>query len=85
METHAFTNFYKWKNNICVYIESKKQHTQPDKPSGPPSQAHCQSFSGGSFTCPPLGLKVHNMRKQSAHPQVGKTLKLCKNNYFEGT
>ncbi len=28
---------------------------------------------------------ARNMPKQSAHPQVGKTLKLCKNNYFEGT
>jgi len=50
------------KNNICVYIEGKKQHTQPDKPLAPPSQAHCQSLSGGSlsggsFTCTPLGLK----------------------------
>jgi hypothetical protein len=28
---------------------------------------------------------ARNMPKQSAQPQVGKTLKLCKNNYFEGT
>jgi NAD-dependent dihydropyrimidine dehydrogenase PreA subunit len=42
-----------------VYIlKVKKQHTQPDKPSAPPSQAHCQSFSGGSFTCTPLGLNT---------------------------
>jgi hypothetical protein len=50
----AFTYFYKWNHNICVYIEGKKQHTQPDKPSAPPSQAHCQSF-----TCTPrLGLNT---------------------------
>jgi hypothetical protein len=50
----AFTYFYKWKNNICVCIEGKKQHTQPDKPSAPPSQAHCQGF-----TCTPrLGLNT---------------------------
>ncbi len=50
----AFTYFYKWKNNICVYIEGKKQHAQPDKPSAPPSQAHCQDF-----TCTPrLGLNT---------------------------
>ncbi len=96
------------KNNICVYIEGKKQHTQPDKPWAPPSQAHCQSFNGGSFTCTPLGLNsqdaegsipvnahhpapnrflhtARNMPKQSAQPQVGKTLKLCKINYFEAT
>jgi hypothetical protein len=42
-----------------VYIlKVKKQHTQPDKPSTPPSQAHCQSFNGGSFTCTPLGLNT---------------------------
>jgi hypothetical protein len=50
----AFTYFYKWKHNICVYIEGKKQHNQPDKPSAPPSQAHCPSF-----TCTPrLGLNT---------------------------
>ncbi len=27
-------------------------------------------------------MKVHNLPKQSAQPQVGKTLKLCKNNYL---
>ncbi len=30
-------------------------------------------------------LKVNNMPEMSAQPQVGKTLKLCKKNYFEGT
>jgi hypothetical protein len=28
---------------------------------------------------------ARNMRKQSAQPQVGKTLKLCKKSYSEGT
>jgi hypothetical protein len=41
----------------CIYWR-KKQHTQPHKPSAPPSQAHCQSFSGGSFACTPLGLNT---------------------------
>jgi hypothetical protein len=35
-------------------MEGKKQHTQPDKSSAPPSQAHCQGF-----TCTPrLGLNT---------------------------
>ncbi len=50
----SFTYFCKWKSNICVYIEGKKQHTQPEKPSAPPSQARCQGF-----TCTPrLGLNT---------------------------
>jgi len=39
---------------MCIYIEGKKQNTQPDKPSAPPSQAHCQGF-----TCTPrVGLNT---------------------------
>jgi hypothetical protein len=41
------------ENITYVYI-SKAKNTQPDKPSAPPSQAHCQSF-----TCTPsLGLNT---------------------------
>jgi hypothetical protein len=41
--------------HTSVYIlKAKKQHTQPDKPSAPPSQAHCKGF-----TCTPrLGLNT---------------------------
>jgi hypothetical protein len=33
------------KITYVLYIEGGKQHNQPDKPSAPPSQAHCQSFT----------------------------------------
>jgi hypothetical protein len=41
------------ENITYVYI-SKAKNTQPDKPSEPPSQAHCQSFT----RTPSLGLNT---------------------------
>jgi hypothetical protein len=40
----AFTYFYKWKNNICVYIEGKKQHTPTWQAMGTPKSSSLPEF-----------------------------------------